>query len=56
MLLGVGAIAKATRDGKGIGSIATIRRGMSADTVKGLGDIFKNSDDKLQSILKICKL
>ncbi|KAK5130435.1 hypothetical protein LTR08_002134 [Meristemomyces frigidus] len=55
MLVGVGTIAKATRDGKGIGDIANIRRGMSSDDVAGLGSIFKANDDKLQSIMKVCK-
>lgn len=56
MLVGVGAIAKASRDGKGIGDIAKIRRGMTASDVSSLGAIFKNNDDKLQSIMKVCKL
>ncbi|KAK4545949.1 hypothetical protein LTR36_002513 [Oleoguttula mirabilis] len=56
MLVAVGAIAKASRDGKGIGDIATIRRGMKPDDIAGLGSIFKNNDDKLQSIMKVCKL
>ena len=55
MLMGVGAISKATRDGGGIGSIANIRDGMKAEEVASLGTIFKNEDDKLQSILKVCK-
>ncbi|KAK5111586.1 hypothetical protein LTR85_011815 [Meristemomyces frigidus] len=52
MLVGVGAIAKASRDGKGVGGIANIRRSMKADDVSSLGSIFKNNDDKLQAIMK----
>lgn len=55
MLLGVGAIAKVARDGKGIGDVANIRRGMSGDAVASLGKIFKDNDDTLQSIAKVCK-
>jgi len=56
MLVGAGAIARATRDPAGISSVANIRRGMSADDVSGLGSIFKANDDKLQGILSVCKL
>ncbi len=56
LLLGVGVIAKASRDGEGIAAIAKIRRGMSSDDVSSLGSIFKNNDDKLQSIMKVCRL
>ncbi|CAD0113390.1 unnamed protein product [Aureobasidium uvarum] len=55
MLLGVGAIAKASRDGKGISGVASARKGMSADSISSLGSVFKNQDDKLQSIMKVCK-
>ena len=55
MLVGVGAIARASRDPAGIGSVANIRKGMSADDVSSLGSIFKANDDKLQGILKVCK-
>lgn len=56
MLFGVGTIAKASRDGKGIAGVASTRRGMSADAAAGLGSVFKNNDDKLQGIMKVCRL
>lgn len=56
MLVGVGVIAKASRDGPGIAAIANLRRSMSADNVSGLGNIFKANDDKLQGILKVCRM
>ena len=56
MLVGAGAIAKVSRDGKGLGDVAKLRRGMSADDVAGLGNIFKSQDDKLQNIMKVCRL
>lgn len=56
MLLGVGAIVKASRDAKGLSDVAKIRRGMSGDAIAGLGKIFKDNDDKLQAIAKVCKL
>lgn len=55
MLLGVGAIARASRDGTGIGEIAKFRREMSGDAVAGMGRLFKDNDDKLQNILKVCR-
>jgi chitinase len=55
MLLGIGAIAKVERTGKGIGDVAKLRRGMTADNVAALGSIFKTNDDKLQSIIKVCR-
>lgn len=56
MLIGVGSIAKVSRDGEGISSIAKIRKGMKADEISTLGNIFKGNDDKLQSIMKVCNL
>ena len=56
MLMGVGAIAKVSRDGKGIASAAKIRKGMTTDAVASLGDVFKSNDDKLQTILKVCRV
>lgn len=56
LLVGIGAIAKVSRHGKGISSVAQIRKGMSADDISALGSIFKNNDDKMQSILKVCRL
>ncbi|KEQ78019.1 hypothetical protein M436DRAFT_34846, partial [Aureobasidium namibiae CBS 147.97] len=55
MLLGVGAIARVERTGKGIGDVAKLRRGMTADDVAALGSVFKNSDDKLQNIINVCR-
>lgn len=56
MLVGVGAIAKVTRDGEGLSSVAKIRKSMTSDDVSSLGTLFKANDDKLQSILKVCRL
>lgn len=56
MLLGVGAIARATRDGRGIADIAKIRRGMKEGDISAMGRIFKENDDTLQNIAKVCKL
>ncbi|KAG9603067.1 glycoside hydrolase family 6 protein, partial [Aureobasidium melanogenum] len=55
MLIGVGSIAKVERTGKGIGDVAKLKRGMTADNIAALGSIFKNNDDKLQSIIKVCR-
>jgi len=55
MLVGVGAITRTTRNGPGIASAANLRRGMTSDNVASLGTIFKAQDDKLQSIMKVCK-
>ncbi|KAK6004282.1 hypothetical protein QM012_009132 [Aureobasidium pullulans] len=55
MLLGVGAIVKVERTGKGMGDVAHVRRGMTATDVANLGSIFKNNDDKLQSFLRVCR-
>ncbi|KAI1080982.1 hypothetical protein F5B20DRAFT_579808 [Whalleya microplaca] len=55
MLMGVGAIAKVSRDGKGIASVAQIRKDMKPDDISSLGAIFKDNDDKLQRIMKVCK-
>lgn len=54
-LIGVGSIAKLSRDGKGIGDIAKLRRGMKDDAVKSMGAIFKNQNDKIGSLAKFCK-
>jgi len=56
MLMGVGSIAKVSRDGEGIGAAAVLRRGMSSDQVASLGSIFKANDDKLQGIMNVCRL
>lgn len=56
MLLGVGAVARATRDGKGIADIAKIRQGMKEAEISAMGRIFKENDDTLQNIAKVCKL
>ena len=55
MLVGVGAIARVERSGKGIGDVAKLRRGMTADNVAALGSVFKNNDDKLQNSIKVCR-
>jgi chitinase len=55
MLIGVGAIARAERSGKGIGDVAQIRRGMTADNIAKLGSMFKKNDDTLQGIIKVCR-
>lgn len=55
MLVGAGAIARASRDGKGIRDVASIRSGMKPNEVAGLGDIFKRNDDRLQGIINLCK-
>jgi hypothetical protein len=56
MLFGVGSIAKVARDGEGIGSVAKIRTAMKSDDITSLGKIFSDNDDKLQTIMKVCKL
>ncbi|GAB7357175.1 hypothetical protein MBLNU459_g8166t1 [Dothideomycetes sp. NU459] len=56
MLIGVGSIAKVARTGEGLGDVAKLRRGMTATDVAGLGAIFKNSDDKLQNLVKVCRV
>lgn len=55
MLIGVGSIAKVARNGDGIASVAKIRAGMKAEDITTLGTIFKENNDKLQSILKVCR-
>ncbi|KAJ5765052.1 glycoside hydrolase [Penicillium odoratum] len=54
MLFGIGSIAKVSRDGKGIASIAKLRASMKDSEIESFGTIFTTNDDKLQSILKIC--
>ena len=54
MLIGVGSITKVARTGEGLGDVAKLRRGMTTTDVAGLGSVFKNSDDKLQNIIKVC--
>lgn len=56
MLLGVGSIAKVSRTGSGLAKVAHIRRGMKAGEAASLGTVFKNNDDKLQAIMKVCNL
>lgn len=55
MLLGVGAIAKVSRDGKGLAQVAKVRREMSADTIAGLGSVFAKHNNELNTISKFCK-
>lgn len=54
LLGGLGKFTKASRDGKGLGEVAAARRGMTDATVNGLGKLFKENDDKLQSVMKVC--
>ena len=57
MLFGVGTIAKASRDAKGLASVAQWRKGMKTGEITSLGKIFQSEDEKLQSIVgKVCKL
>ncbi|KAJ5662800.1 hypothetical protein N7507_003531 [Penicillium longicatenatum] len=57
MLFGAGSIAKVGRDAKGLSSVAKWRRGMKTGELASLGDIFKNGDSKVQSLMgKVCKL
>lgn len=55
MLVGVGTIAKVSRDGEGIGKVAKVSRGMDPNTIKSLGTVFKKNTDKLQTTMKFCK-
>lgn len=55
MLFGVASIAKVSRDGSGLSQVAKLRQGMKSDEIASLGSIFKNNDDKLQAIMKVCK-
>lgn len=55
MLLGVGSIAKVSRDASGIGSIAKIRNAMKTEDIASLGKLFEYNDDKLQGIIKVCR-
>jgi chitinase len=52
MLIGVGAIARVERTGKGLGEVAKLRRGMD---VSAFGPVFTRSDDTLQNIVKVCR-
>ncbi|KAJ6032219.1 glycoside hydrolase [Penicillium herquei] len=54
MLFGVGNIAKVTRDGEGLASVAKLRAAMKESEIESFGTIFTTNDSKLQSILKIC--
>lgn len=56
MLFGVGTIAKVARDGEGLASVAKLSRGMKTEEVAAFGNLFKEHYDKLQVILKPCKL
>jgi hypothetical protein len=56
LVAGVGSVAKISRDGNGFREVANIRRGMSSDTVSSLGKIFKENDNKLAAITRICKM
>jgi chitinase len=57
MLFGVGSIAKASRNAKGLSEVANWRKGMKAGEITSLGKIFENGDSMVQSILgKVCKI
>ncbi|KAK4575080.1 Glucan endo-1,3-alpha-glucosidase agn1 [Recurvomyces mirabilis] len=56
MLVGVGLIAKVSRDKPGIATTANIRRSLSADDISGLGNILKANYDRPQGILKVCRI
>lgn len=49
-LFGVDSIAKATCDAKGLGSVASFRKGMLSTEIASLGS-FKNDDDEVQALL-----
>lgn len=53
-LLGIGSVAKAVRDGPGLGAVAKIRQGMKATEIASLGKIFKSKSDVLDIIMKAC--
>lgn len=55
MLIGVGAIAKVARDGKGIGEVAKLQREMSPYAVAGLGGVFSKHTNELKTTMKFCK-
>ncbi|QIW96919.1 hypothetical protein AMS68_002437 [Peltaster fructicola] len=55
MMFGVGSIAKAERNGKGLAEVAKVRRGMKPEIIAALGTLFKSHDDKLQTLMKACK-
>ncbi|KAL3462744.1 glycoside hydrolase superfamily [Aspergillus heterothallicus] len=57
LLFGVGSIAKASRNAKGLSEVANWRKGMKAGEITSLGKIFENGDTMVQSILgKVCKI
>lgn len=56
-LFGVGGIAKASRNAKGLGDVARWRKGMKSPEIWSLGKIFQGGDGIVQSLLgKVCKL
>ena len=55
MLVGVGAIAKISRDGAGIAKVAKLQREMDPNTVAALGTVFKHNAGELQTSMKFCK-
>lgn len=55
LLFGVGAVAKAARDGRGLAEIAALRRTLSPETISAMGKIFKEKNDILQVVLAVCR-
>lgn len=55
MLFGVRGIAKSARDGKGFRDMADKRAGWADADIAKLGKGFKDRNDKLQSIVKVCR-
>ncbi|GLI79232.1 glucan endo-1,3-alpha-glucosidase agn1 [Penicillium ochrochloron] len=55
-LIGVGSVAKVTRDGPGLDAVARIRQGMKATEISDLGKIFKSNSDTMDTIMKVCRI
>lgn len=48
---------RAARTGKGLAEVASWRKGMKADEIVSMGNIFKKGGDMVQSVLgKVCKI
>ena len=55
MLLGVGGIAKVTRDAPGLAKVAKVQKTMEASSAAKFGKVFKSNFDELQPVMKFCK-
>ena len=55
MVVGVGAVAKASRDGTGLAKIAKMRRDMDPTVVASMGKVFQSNSDKLSTVMKFCR-